>query len=139
MCYAFTEMRMVLIDAIASQNREVQREVRVKKTMAKRISGRFYLKKTSNGNLVGEWSNDHDAQVFSESADLIEPDRTGDVYLGHYFSTWQENGESRFATLTIYRRSGRGSLFALEWSGSSNFLGEGMLCDEILIGNYRSK
>lgn len=103
--------------------------------MTGKIIGRFFFKKTSNGNLVGEWSNSHGTQVFSESADLMEPG--ADTYLGDYASTWQENKKPIFAILTI-RKKGLGPLFTLEWRGTSNFDGEGMLCDNILIGDYHS-
>jgi len=103
--------------------------------MTGKINGRFYFKKTSNGNLVGEWSNSLETQTFSESADLVEPG--AGTYLGDYASTWQENKNPIFATLTI-RRKRLGPLFTLEWRGTSNFDGEGMLCDDILIGDYHS-
>jgi hypothetical protein len=52
-------------------------------------------------------------------------------------STWQENGNAFFATLTISRKSSRSHQYFLEWNSSPcNFRGEGMLCDDILIGDY---
>jgi hypothetical protein len=101
--------------------------------MAK-INGRFYFKRTRNGNLIGEFSNDAGTDVFSESADLITQDTGG--YLGTYRSTWREKSTAFFAELTI---SPQGRLFRLEWhDGVIKFKGEGMLCDDILVGDYQS-
>lgn len=103
------------------------------------IHGRFYFKKTSNNNLIGEFSNNVGSGVYTESADLI-PQSHNDGFVGHYFSTWQENGSAHLTKLDISPKNGtNNSIFALEWNGKdSHFLGEGMLCDEILIGNYWS-
>jgi hypothetical protein len=101
------------------------------------IFGRFYFKRTTNKNLVGEFSNNKSGNAIStESADLIEG--TNDNYFGKYNSTWQENGKPLFAILTISPKNSNPKLFLLDWSrnGKSIFLGEGMLCDDILIGNY---
>ena len=106
--------------------------------MANEMIGRFYLKQTSNGNLIGEWSNNDATRVFSESCDLIKSDDDKD-YIGEYHSTWQEKTTPIFAKLTITNKPNSGGLFHLEWRGknnSNNFDGEGMLCDDILIGDY---
>jgi len=103
--------------------------------MAK-IAGRFYFKRTSNGNLVGEWSNNAESRAFSESADLKES--VDGQYLGVFDSTWLENQTPILARLTITRKQKSTSLFTLQWRGQSNFDGEGMLCDDILIGDYHS-
>jgi hypothetical protein len=103
------------------------------------IIGRFYFKQTSNGNLIGEFSNHQSDQIFTESADLKPESDDGNYkYVGKYFSTWREKGEARYANLTI--KPGRSNkLFILEWIGDRcNFKGEGMLCDNILIGDYQS-
>ncbi len=104
--------------------------------MADKIIGRFYFKKTCNGNLIGEFSNDHGPDVSTESCDLIG---SSNGYIGKYHSTWQEKEESLFANLTIEKK-GSSHLFALNWSRDDHsvFVGEGMMCDEILIGNYQS-
>jgi hypothetical protein len=100
--------------------------------MAK-IKGRFYFKRTSNGNLVGEFSNDAGTKTFTESSDLVGPDSGS--FVGQYHSTWQENRQSFFAELTI---KPDGSLLKLAWLGATKFEGRGMLCDDILIGDYNS-
>lgn len=104
--------------------------------MKSSVSGRFYFKQTSNGNLLGEWSNNHETRVFTESADLISDyDEKAGKFVGSYNATWQEGGQAHFATLKISRS---GSQFKLEWRGQAKFDGDGMLCDDILIGDYRS-
>jgi hypothetical protein len=104
------------------------------------IIGRFYLKRTSNGNLIGEFSNNQSGNIIStESADFIKKiDGADGDYFGEYHSTWQENGEAVFANLKITPKPNCNKLFTLKWRGASNFDGEGMFCDDILIGDYHS-
>jgi len=101
--------------------------------MAKKIRGRFYFKKTTNGNLIGEWSNYEDAHIYTEGADAKLPGNEN--YDGYYFSTWQENGVPQFAELEIKRD---GSKFSMVWreNETNKFVGEAMLCDNVLIGDY---
>lgn len=106
--------------------------------MANNLIGRFYLKRTGNGNLIGEFSNNQSRnEIKTESADLIKS--ADGNYYGEYYSTWQENGESLFANLKISPKEGNNKLFTLNWSrnGEPVFVGEGMLCDDILIGDYQ--
>jgi hypothetical protein len=100
------------------------------------ITGRFYFKQTSNGNLIGEFSNDHSTGISTESADLKSANEN--LYLGKYDSTWQDNGKPGcFADLEItHKPNTNNKIFTLKWRGKSNFDGEGMLCDNILIGDY---
>jgi|HubBroStandDraft_2_1064218.scaffolds.fasta_scaffold275467_2 hypothetical protein len=101
-----------------------------------KIIGRFYLKHTSNGNLIGEFSNDHSAEISTESCDLRG---NANGYVGQYHSTWQENGNPFFADLEItHKPNTNNKIFTLKWRGASNFDGEGMFCDDILIGDYHS-
>lgn len=102
------------------------------------IIGCFYFKRTSNNNLIGEFTNNLSEIVSTESADLIfQSDNTS--FIGRYDSSWQENGVSHFAKLDIsYKNGSNKSVFSLKWRGNSKFDGEGMLCDNILIGNYWS-
>lgn len=100
--------------------------------MSDRIAGRFYFKRTSNGNLIGEWSNNDADRTFSESCDLAEPNDNS--FIGTYNSSWREGGEALAAKLKITKQ--RGQLFSLEWRGDADFDGEGMLCDDTLIGDY---
>lgn len=105
--------------------------------MANDLLGRFYFKKTSNGNLVGEFSNNKSKSISTESADKIE---SFDSYIGTYNSTWQENGTMRFAKLYISQKKDTGNtIFTLEWKVDDKliFVGEGMFCDNILIGDYQ--
>jgi hypothetical protein len=103
--------------------------------MAGKIIGRFYFKQTANRNLVGEFSNNHPQnETATESADLIEG--AEEKFVGKYNSTWQENGKAIFANLTISRKPTKSHQYFLEWKSPCNFRGEGMLCDDILIGNY---
>jgi len=101
------------------------------------IRGRFYLKKTSNGNLVGEFSNDYG--LYTESADW-EDGCNINKFEGTYHSTWREGTNSRYAKLEIkYEEFTK--LFNLSWEtkrNTSNFEGKAMLRDGILVGDYES-
>jgi hypothetical protein len=106
--------------------------------------GRFYLKLTDSKNLIGEFSNSDCQGNYTESADLDpqQPKPDDGKFSGHYFSTWHEdhNGhECVLAKLKITRK--HPDIFSLEWTEINNnsvlFKGEGMLCDGILIGDYR--
>ncbi len=121
-------------------SREWQKSKTSYKFMAK-ITGRFYLKKTSNGNLLGEWSNDHSGEkVSTESCDLIAgsldfSENAKGSHAADYYSTWQENGNAVLAQLKISQNN---RLFSLDWQCKppAHFEGQGMLCDDILIGDY---
>lgn len=111
------------------------------------MNGRFYFKLTSNGNLIGEFSNDHPTitRSHTESADRITSGV--DPFEGDYFSTWHEQGQAQaeLSKLIIKTKSGCHNLYTVIWEEfpSTNtpikirFKGEAMLCDNILIGNYR--
>ena len=106
--------------------------------LSEQIIGRFYFKRTQNGNLLGEFSNNVILRNSTESADIIEP---LDGFRGKYYTTWQENGESIFALLTIGFKDNTGnSIYQLSWTdndGNTMFIGEGFLFDGILVGDYR--
>jgi len=102
------------------------------------LFGRFYFKKTTNGNLLGEFSNNFSEGVSTESADKIEGSES---YIGVYNTTWQEKGIIHFAKLYIsQKKETQNLIFALEWKEKDAliFVGEGMYCDNILVGNYKS-
>lgn len=105
--------------------------------MSETIRGRFYFKRTSNGNLLGEFSNYQSDGVYTESADLIGK---SDGYFGNYTSTWQEGGKPYVATLSISPCERNPQMFKITWvqNGKLTFKGEGMLCDDILVGDYHS-
>lgn len=109
-----------------------------------RLGGRFFFKLTDNRNLIGEFSNNLDANISTESADIKES--CGDKacanckFHGTYYSTWRENREPIFAELKITPKTGAANQFTLKWyheDGGRYFKGEGMLCDGILIGDYQ--
>ena len=109
------------------------------------VVGRFYLKKTSNGNLIGEFSHHSSVGNATESCDFREEESremrkdANDHYVGIYHSTWCESETAIFAVLTITKKNDK--IFTLEWRGKAGkimFTGEGMLCDDILIGDYHS-
>ena len=100
----------------------------------KKVIGRFYFKKTINGNLLGEFSNNFTSKNYTESADLTSKTKKED-FVGLYISTWHDD-EACVAKLDISRNK---DLYNLKWTEGGNFDGQGMLCENnILIGNYWS-
>ena len=122
--------------------------------MTKNFIGRFYLKLTDSKNLIGEFSNNHEncKRNYGESADRIIPDACHGNFVGEYYHTWYDDFESSkpgggFAKLKIEPKSGCVNIYSLNWWGYNEtkktfdeqfFWGEGMLCDGMLIGDYRN-
>ncbi|MEI8204950.1 MAG: hypothetical protein WCH34_18155 [Bacteroidota bacterium] len=105
------------------------------------LKGRFYFKRTSNGNLLGEFSNNQSG-ICTESADRVSVEEAENTitFIGDYYASWQENKKvSLFANLNIsYKKGFSNQIYTLMWKRDNViiFEGEGMLCDDILIGNY---
>jgi len=115
-------------------------------------NGRFYFKLTTNGNLLGEYSNDDCRCSYTEAANRILPSDealpllSGSNFPGHFVSTWYEVRDkgSVTADLVIKPKQSCLGIFTLVWKEIKNgatpngklFEGEAMLCDETLIGNY---
>lgn len=102
-------------------------------------NGRFYFKLTSNGNLIGEFSNSSSKAIQTESARRVSGN--SQEYVGTYYACWLENKRQEFGELFIaFKPNTNNSIFSLIWKDKKNtttiFEGEGMLCDDILIGNY---
>ncbi len=100
------------------------------------VIGRFYLKQTKDGNLLGEFSNNKIDRVIAECANRVPPFK--EKFEGEYISTWIEENEAMVYELSIIAI---GSTYKLKWislSGNNSvFYGNGMLVDGILIGDYR--
>lgn len=112
--------------------------------MSDKLIGRFYFKKTANGNLIGEYSNrdPNSKRIYAEAAT-----RTGggSEWIGEYKTTWCEAADHNClsADLKIAPKRECGGLFILRWysPGGSRllFYGEAMLCDDMLVGDYTSE
>jgi hypothetical protein len=103
------------------------------------LGGTFFFKITDSGNIIGEFSNSDCDRTYTESADRTLPHSYDGKFTGSYITTWQENEEPQLSHLTILPKNGH-KVFSLEWKdkhGKSMFTGEGILCDNILIGNYQ--
>ena len=120
------------------------------------LIGRFYFKLTDSKNLFGEFSNDHQTckRNYTESADRIPPDancskETDDGrFVGEFYTTWHDEiggkHECALAKLKIVLK--HHDIYSLTWwlvqddgtvASKISFRGEGMLCDGMLIGDYR--
>jgi hypothetical protein len=105
-----------------------------------KLIGRFYFKQTSNGNLIGEFSNNKDTGIYTESAD-IPKGKIYETFAGIYISTWHAGNSQEVAKLKIESRPGTyNKIFSLTWTIDriESFWGEAMLCDGILVGDYRN-
>lgn len=111
--------------------------------------GIFYFKKTSNGNLFGEYTNLDMDEVAPESASrkasTTESKATAESadpwgFCGEYASTWYESKSvGEHCTLSIRAEVAMSSKYVLQWINSDKkirFEGTGMICDGILIGEY---
>ena len=105
-----------------------------------KIIGRFYFKLSSNGNLLGEYSNNVSTDCDVEAARRLSERQGTNInpFVGKYNSTWTEGASSHSATLTITKRTAQ--IYSVEWSRNNEpvFTGEAMIMDGILIGNYQS-
>lgn len=119
------------------RNRETQPTK--ESTMPYKTVGRFYFKKTNSGNIIGEFSADG-TETYTEGGDLRGLDKGYHDYSGTYYTTWRdEKKKPVFTELRISKKPKR--LFDLVWSdakGVTEWKGTGMLCDNILIGDYHS-
>lgn len=107
------------------------------------FTGRFYFKLTSGGNLLGEYSNSLSMHSSTEAADRVAEapnpaDRQLSRFVADYISVWHESVSSfTHSTLVIRPKSECSGIFTVNWTGPAKFKGEAMLCDDVLIGDYR--
>jgi hypothetical protein len=101
------------------------------------LLGCFYFKKTSSGNLIGEFTKQSLGYVSSESVDFISGNESS--FIGTYQSTWGERGNAECGELTI-KQVENTRKFSLIWvqPNGDTFEGEGFLVDGMLIGAYRN-
>lgn len=102
-----------------------------------RVIGRFYFKMTPTGNLIGEFSNNGMHEIDSECANKQSNEKG---FIGIYHSVWEDDNGSNLAVLTIdYRAGTNDKIYVLKWKQNNitKFWGEGMLVDDLLIGDYR--
>lgn len=101
----------------------------------RRIIGRFYLKIDENSNLIGQFSNNTHLINFTEQAIRI----TGNGFVGNFQSSWTDDFGSFEATLKIDLKPNSTEIFSLTWISEANsFWGEGIIIDNMLIGDYRN-
>ncbi|GAA5120458.1 hypothetical protein JIN84_05625 [Luteolibacter yonseiensis] len=108
------------------------------------IIGRFYFRLTSSG-IAGEYSHDASVRPLPEVGTRNDGVAAIDGpfgFVGDYHTTWRaSSGESVYAALRITEKEGCEGIFSLEWTAmdrkSRLYRGEGMLCGEVLVGDYR--
>jgi hypothetical protein len=102
------------------------------------VIGRFYFKQTKNGNLIGEFSNNHTNENITECANIKSEFDKNNKFIGNYETVWMES-KANFLILKIEYKTVNKQIFKLTWSNSNKiiFYGEGFIVDKILIGDYR--
>lgn len=106
-----------------------------------KIIGSFYLKKSGNGNLTGEFTNNTLFTVSTESADLKEPG--AEPFIGRYLSTWYENDVPFSAELVITPFAGKNTntKYKLVWTDAEKgpiYEAEAFVAEGMLIGHFVS-
>ena len=100
------------------------------------IIGNFYYTRSVNGNLLGEFTNNLDDRILSESCN---PRTNMDGFIGEYNSSWQQNRDTFGFGLTIDNHPTALGKFTLIWSnpnGTPEYFGEGFRVGEMLVGFY---
>lgn len=128
------------------------------------VIGQVYYKLTVNGNLQGEFTNNHTRSADVEAPRRVCPKMAREAgipvreenehifynafsptrmpaanFIGVYRDVWTERMTPRDGWLKISAKEDCVNIYTLEWydrSGEIAFAGEGMLCDNILIGHY---
>ncbi len=109
--------------------------------------GRFFFKLTDSKNLIGEYSNNECRKNYTEGAVLRFRKTDDEQFIGDYFTTWYEEDECRSVLAELKIEKKYDDIFSLTWwlvqddkqtAAVPFFLGEGILCDGILIGDYRN-
>ncbi len=109
------------------------------------IVGRFSFRKTVNGNLIGEFSNNGSVRVFAESAILLNhtgEDNSRQNFVGIYNTSWiDESGINNSRLLISLKADTDSALYSIKWEDDNDvlFVGEGFLIENnTLIGDYRN-
>ncbi|OYQ32136.1 hypothetical protein CHU92_14790 [Flavobacterium cyanobacteriorum] len=107
-----------------------------------KIVGSFYLRKTEDGNLKGEFTNN---TLFTLSGEYAVPKDTGaDPFVGRYLSSWSEKGEPHSAELVIEPIASNESCsdrYKLVWIDNAagiTYEAEAFVAEGMLIGHYVS-
>lgn len=103
--------------------------------------GCFHFFKLANGRLEGGYTNNTLRTVLNEVA--VPRDEFNRGFVGVYDSTWiDRDGNPASGVLTIeFIINTANQKFSLRWSGVNNtgdFIGEGYIINNMLIGNYKS-
>lgn len=105
-----------------------------------KLIGRFYFKKTLNGNLIGEYSNNSSFENKTEGADILDNRNDKDSFSGKYKSTWFDKKAISLNLIIDFKEKSNNTIYKLIWEDNSEviFYGEGFVVDDILIGDYRN-
>ncbi|MGN6399074.1 MAG: hypothetical protein ACTHMD_01390 [Flavisolibacter sp.] len=100
-----------------------------------KIIGRFYFKLDDKQNLKGFFSNNQHIINYEETANRV----IGNGFQGEFESEWTDNLGKFNAKLTIKAKKGSSEIYSLHWKNNViEFFGEGIIVEDILIGDYRN-
>lgn len=99
------------------------------------VHGSFHFRLTNTGNLIGEYLNNIDQAILSESANRMSDDAG---FAGEYITSWIENKQAMINYLKIEETSQ--NVFKLVWTDLDHnqvFEGKATLLEENTIyGHY---
>jgi hypothetical protein len=99
----------------------------------------FYFEQLESGNLVGEYVNVDMTERGTESADIVPESRLNPhvPLVGKYKSSWWD-GDADGSLLEIKKHHTGFEIFELTWTNNNTtiFEGIGMLCGDMLVGEY---
>ena len=105
--------------------------------MENKVIGSFCFKKTINGNLIGEFINNENQNIFADCSE-VEKNESFESFIGNYKNVWQERNNPIIMNLEI--RINSNSKFSLLWTNTENnnviFKGEGFLISNNKMTGY---
>lgn len=102
------------------------------------INGSFHFKLTNTGNLIGEYINNYDNVILSESANRISK---GNGFPGEYLTSWIQNRQTAVISHLRIEEIPDEPFYKLTWIDLDKniaFEGKATLLDETTIYGYYS-
>ena len=100
-----------------------------------KVIGRFYFEIDSKNNLNGKFSNNLHTTNYSEIANRL----SGTGFIGDFNTEWIDDKGPFKSHLKIDLKTGSMDIYSLNWkNGMIEFFGEGIIVNNILIGDYRN-
>ena len=92
------------------------------------VFGSFCFIKSKSGNIIGEFLNNKNSKIFTESADLTKVIENSKEFTGEYITNWEENNVAIVMLTSLI-----GLLLFKEKLTLKNWLGIGLAIVAILL------